>query len=229
MTPFTPASISDSLRRLPLFSGIPPHELEPLLPGVREFKARAHEILFQKGDSLRGIHMLVSGRARLFMTTAQGTEKLLAMVKPGQAFGEAVVFLDRPCPVSAQATEDSTFLIVAKDVLLAMMDRNPVFARQMLASISMRLHELMSDMETCTLMNSLQRVVSYLSHQLPESGDPACEIRLDTSKQMLASRLNLAPETFSRALHHLAEGGVIEVSGRTIRVLDTQRLKTFQA
>lgn len=228
MTPFTPESISDSLHRLPLFSGIPPQELEPLLPGVREFKVRAHEMLFQKGDNLRGIHVLVSGQVKLFMTTAQGTEKLFMMARPGQAFGEAVVFLDRPCPVSAEATQDSTLLIIAKDVLLTMMDRNPLFARKMLASISMRLHELMSDMETCTLMNSLQRVVSYLSHQLPDDQPCACEIRLDTSKQMLASRLNLAPETFSRALHHLAEGGVIEVSGRTIRVLDAQRLKTFQ-
>lgn len=228
MTPFTPESISDSLRRLPLFSGIPPDELQPLLPGVREFKVRAHEMLFQKGDNLRGIHMLVSGQVKLFMTTAQGTEKLIMTVKPGQAFGEAVVFLDRACPVSAEALQDSTFLIIAKDVLLTMMDRNPIFARKMLASISMRLHELMADMETCTLMNSLQRVVSYLSHQLPDNELSACEIRLDTSKQMLASRLNLAPETFSRALHHLAEGGVIEVSGRTIRVLDAHRLKTFQ-
>lgn len=228
MTPFTPESITDSLHRLPLFSGIPPGELQPLLPGVREFRVSAHEMLFQKGDSLRGIHVLVSGQVKLFMTTAQGTEKLIMMVKPGQAFGEAVVFLDRPCPVSAEATQDSTFLIVAKDVLLTMMDRNPIFARKMLASISMRLHELMSDMETCTLMNSLQRVVSYLSHQLPDNEPSACEIRLDTSKQMLASRLNLAPETFSRALHHLSEGGVIEVSGRTIRVLDAHRLKTFQ-
>jgi CRP-like cAMP-binding protein len=228
MTPYTPESIPDSLRRLPLFSGIPPEELTPLLPGVREFKVHAHEMLFQKGDNLRGIHVLVSGQAKLFMTTAQGTEKLIMMVKPGQSFGEAVVFLDRPCPVCAEATQDSTVLIVGKDVLLTMMDRNPVFARKMLASISMRLHELMADMETCTLMNSLQRVVSYLSHQMPEDEPQSCEIRLDTSKQMLASRLNLAPETFSRALHHLAEGGVIEVSGRTIRVLDTHRLKTFQ-
>lgn len=228
MTPVTSESISDSLHRLPLFSGIPVEELQPLLPSVREFKVSAHEMLFQKGDNLRGIHVLVSGQVKLFMTTAQGTEKLIMMVKSGQSFGEAVVFLDRPCPVSAEATQDSTFLIIAKDVLLTMMDRNPIFARKMLASISMRLHELMADMETCTLMNSLQRVVSYLSHQLPDNDPSACEIRLDTSKQMLASRLNLAPETFSRALHHLAEGGVIEVSGRTIRVLDAHRLKTFK-
>ena len=228
MTPFTPNTIRENLQRLPLFSGLNADEIALLLPGVREYKAAAHEMLFQKGDILRGIHMLLTGQAKLFLPTAQGTEKVIAMVNPGSAFGEAVVFLDKPVPVSAQATQNSELLIVHKDALLAVVDRNPLFARKMLASISMRLHELMADMETCTLMNSVQRVVCYLSHQTPEQNPAAYEVKLDSSKQTLASRLNLAPETFSRALHHLVTAGLIEVQGRTIRVKDALRLKQFQ-
>lgn len=228
MTPYTPDLIQENLHRLPLFSGLDEDELALLLPGVREYKAGAHEMLFQKGDMLRGIHMMVKGQAKLFLPTANGSEKVIAMVNAGNAFGEAVVFLDKPVPVSAQATQSSELLIVTKDSLLALVDRNPVFARKMLASISMRLHELMSDMETCTLMSSVQRVVCFLSHQTPEQTQAQYEVKLDTSKQTLASRLNLAPETFSRALHHLVTAGLIEVKGRTIRILDAQRLKLFQ-
>ena len=228
MTPFTPNPIRESLLRLPLFSGLNAEEITLLLPGVREYKVAAHEMLFQKGDTLRGIHMLVAGQAKLFLPTAHGAEKVISMVNPGNAFGEAVVFLDKPVPVSAQALQDSVLLIISKDALLAVLDRNPLFARKMLASISMRLHELMSDMETCTLMNSVQRVVCYLSHQTPDQNPPQYEVKLDTSKQTLASRLNLAPETFSRVLHHLVTAGLIEVQGRTIRVKDAQRLKHFE-
>jgi CRP-like cAMP-binding protein len=228
MTPYTPDLIQENLHRLPLFSGLDASELDQLLPGVREYKAGPHEMLFQKGDMLRGIHMMVKGQAKLFLPTANGSEKVIAMVNAGNAFGEAVVFLDKPVPVSAQATQSSTLLIVSKDSLLALVDRNPVFARKMLASISMRLHELMSDMETCTLMSSVQRVVCFLSHQTPEQTTAQYEVKLDTSKQTLASRLNLAPETFSRALHHLVTAGLIEVQGRTIRILDARRLKLFQ-
>lgn len=228
MTPFTPNAVQDNLRRMPLFNGLSPDELSLLMPGIREYKVRAHEMLFQKGDHLRGIHMMVTGQAKLFLPTAHGTEKVIATVNAGDAFGEAVVFLEKPCPVSAQAIQDSELLIVNRDALFALIDQTPLFARKMLASISMRLHELMNDMETCTLMNSVQRVVCYLSHQIPGEDPAQYDVRLDTSKQTLASRLNLAPETFSRALHHLVTAGLIEVQGRTIRVKDAQRLKQFK-
>lgn len=228
MTPFTPDAIREHLLRLPLFCGLSADELDLLLPGVREYKAHANEMLFHKGDHLRGIYIMVTGQAKLFLPSAQGAEKVIAMAGPGIAFGEAVVFLDKPVPISAQATQDSVLLIASKDALLAVLDRSPLFARKMLAGISMRLHQLMADMETCTLMSSVQRVVCYLSRQAPAQNPPQYEFRLDTSKQTLASQLSLAPETFSRALHHLVAAGLIEVEGRTIRVRDAQRLREFQ-
>ena len=228
MTPFTPDTIRENLLCLPLFSGLGNDDLTLLLSGTHEYKVSAHEILFQKGDHIRGIHLMLSGQAKLFLPTTQGGEKVIGMVTAGKSFGEAVVFNDEPCPVAAQATRDSVLMIVNKDALLAVLDHNPRFARKMLASISMRLHELMLDMETCTLMNSVQRVVCYLSQRTPEQNPPQYEVKLGTSKQMLASQLNLAPETFSRALHHLATAGLIEVQGRTIRIMDAQRLKHFK-
>ena len=229
MSPFMPDNIRENLLSLSLFSGLGDDDLTLLLPGVREYKVNAHEVLFQKGDHVRGIHIMMRGQAKLFLPTTHGTEKVIEVVVAGKSFGEAVVFNDMPCPVSAQATQDSVLLIVSKDALLAVLDLNPRFARKMLTSLSIRLHELMSDMETCTLMNSVQRVVCYLTHQTPEQNPPQYEFKLDTNKQTLASRLNLAPETFSRVLHHLVTAGLIEVQGRTIRIMDTQRLKHFQS
>ena len=228
MTPYTPDSIREVLSRLPLFCELSADEITTLLPGIREYRMRAQEILFNKGDKLDGIHVVVSGQVKLFMPTQQGTERVVGTMNAGATFAEAVVFLDIPCPVSAQATQDGVLLIASKNVLLEVLDCDSRFARKMLASLSMKLHQLMSDMETCTLMNSVQRVVCFLSNQMPEQNPAHYEVKLDTSKQTLASRLNLAPETFSRALHHLVTAGLIEVQGRTIRVMDVQRLKHFQ-
>ena len=221
-------SVREILTRLPLFRELSLEDVALLLPGIREYKVRAHEMLFNKGDSLDGIYAVVTGQVKLFLPTPQGTEKVIAMIGAGEAFGEAVVFLDKPCPVSAQATQDCLLLIIGKQALLSVLDRSPLFSRKMLAGISMRLHELVMDMETCTLMSSVQRVVCFLTQQAPVQSPPEYEVKLDTNKQTLASKLNLAPETFSRALHHLISAGLIEVRGRTILIKDIQRLKTFQ-
>jgi CRP-like cAMP-binding protein len=228
MTPYSLESTREVLARLPLFCELNAEEVATLMPGVREYRVRAHEVIFNKGDALDGIYVVVTGQVKLFLPTPQGTEKVVGTMNAGGSFAEAVVFLDIPSPVSAEALQDGVLLVAGKDALLTVLDRDPRFARKMLASLSMKLHQLMSDMETCTLMSSVQRVVCYLSHQTPEEGLPAYEVRLDTSKQTLASRLSLAPETFSRALHHLVKSGLIEVQGRTIRVKDAHRLRAYQ-
>lgn len=228
MTPYSLESTRDVMSRLPLFCELDPQQVATLLPGVREYRVRAHEMLFNKGDRIDGIYAVVTGQVKLFLPTAQGAEKVVGTMNPGASFAEAVVFLDIPAPVSAQATQDGVLLVACRDNLLAVLDRDPRFARKMMASLSMKLHQLMADIETCTLMSSVQRVVCYLSHQIPEAGTPEFDVRLETSKQTLASQLNLAPETFSRALHHLVKSGLIEVHGRTIHVKDAQRLKSFQ-
>lgn len=82
-------------------------------------------------------------------------------------------------------------------------------------------------METCTLRTSTQRVICFLTNLAPPGQPARYEIVLPASKQTIASQLNLAPETFSRVLGHLAGAGLIQVKGRTISVLDTARLRSF--
>jgi CRP-like cAMP-binding protein len=202
-------------------------EIGQLAACTREYRVHKQEFLFQKGDMPEGLHMVIMGQIKLALPSPQGGEKVVHMAGPGATFGEAVVFLDKPYPVNAQATQESLVLLVAKTGLFSALEGNPAFSRKMLASLSMRLHELIDDMETCTLRSSMQRVVCYLSHLAPDNTATNYSIQLDTSKQTVASQLNLAPETFSRVLGQLSEAGVIEVKGRAITVLDRKRMLAF--
>ncbi|MDS4042071.1 MAG: Crp/Fnr family transcriptional regulator, partial [Candidatus Competibacter sp.] len=148
-------------------------------------------------------------------------------VGPGQSFGEAVMFMERPCPVLAQALEDTRLLYIAKQGIFAAIDHDSAFARRMLAGLSMRLHGLIRDVEDYSLRSSTQRVIGFL---LQLAGTPAggpVEFELPASKHVIASRLNLTPETLSRVLHNLSESGQIAVKGRRIAVLDMARLRQF--
>lgn len=221
--------IREILARQPMFRNLNETELGVIAAGTREYRIRRNEVVFQKGDLVEGMHIVIMGQVKLSIPSAGGAEKVVHMAGPGHTFGEAVVFLDKPYPVSAIATQDSIVLLVQKSTLESALDESPILSRKMLASLSLRLHELIDDMETCTLRTSMQRVVCYLSQQVPESQGEDFTIQLANSKQTIASQLNLAPETFSRVLSQLSEAGLIQVSGRAITVTSRAKLLNFQA
>lgn len=221
--------IAQILSRQPLFRSLSEGELGLIAAGCREYRVRKNEVLFHKGDAPEGMHVVVMGQIKLALPTSNGSEKVVHMCGPGGTFGEAVAFLEKPYPVTAQAIQDSIVLLVSSRVLLEALDGNGGLARKMLASLSGRLHELLGDMEACTLRTSAQRVVCFLNQAAPPGEDASYEISLAASKQNIASQLNLAPETLSRVLGHLSEAGLIQVKGRAITVLDRRKLRDFAA
>lgn len=216
--------VAEILSRQPLFFGLSEAELQQIAQTTREYRVQKNEIIFQKGESPRGMHLVVMGQIKLAIPSPQGGEKVMHIVNPGQSFGEAVTFLDRPYPLSAQATQDSIVLLIDKQSLLDAIDENPKLARKMLASLSIRLHELMGDIENCALRTSVQKVAGYLAQECRNAEPGPCQVELGSSKQTLAARLNLAPETLSRVLGQLGKDGIIEVHGRKIEILDRARL-----
>ncbi|HYP68183.1 MAG TPA: Crp/Fnr family transcriptional regulator [Thiobacillaceae bacterium] len=217
-----------ALGRLPLFRVLSTEETQYLASQVREVRLGRGEILFNKGDTPHGFYVLVEGCVQLAFTSEQGTERVLEVIKPGESFGEALLFLDKPYPVSAQATQDCMLLDVPGHTILNLLEKDSQLARKMLAGISMRLHELIRKLEACSMRSSTQRVACMLQHRAPDKSLNQYEVELPAAKQTVASQLNLTPETFSRALHALSEAGLIEVSGRVIKVLDADGLRRVE-
>lgn len=217
----------DLLANLPLFRQLGPGDIALLARGCREVRPQRGEIIFQKGDPSNGFYVVAHGQIKLAFPSAHGAEKVVEIIGPGQSFGEAVMFLEKPYPVFAQALVDSLLLHISKAALFAAIERDSSFARKMLAGLSIRLHNLIHDVEAYCSLSATQRVVGYLLHN-ECAGSAALEIDLPASKQVIASRLNLTPETFSRILHHLTEAGLIQVEGRHISIPDVQALRRYE-
>ncbi|OGA44004.1 MAG: Crp/Fnr family transcriptional regulator [Betaproteobacteria bacterium RIFCSPLOWO2_12_FULL_62_13] len=205
-------------------------ELDRIATGTREVHAMRGEVLFRKGDPCDGFHLVVYGQIKLAFTSPSGVEKVVELMGPGQSFGEAVMFTERPYPVYSQALVDSMLLHIAKAVVFEEIERDPAFARKMIGGLSRRLHSLVSDLESYTLHSGMQRVIGYLLRGEPEKGNQGAplSVALPSSKTVIASRLNLTPEHFSRILHDLMEAGLIRVEGRSITILDLEQLRTFE-
>ena len=221
-----PVQTDSLLARISLFDGLSPDELERVAKGTREVRLTKYDMLFQRGDRCSGLYLVVFGQIKLAFTSVQGTDKVIEVMETGESFGESFMFLDRPYPYYAQALADSLLLHVGRAAIDHELDRDYLFMRKMLANMARQLHDVVGDVESYSLHNGERRVIGYLMQQLDPGQFEADDvtIELSTIKGVIASRINLTHEHFSRILHTLHERGLLTVKGRKVHISSVARL-----
>ena len=216
----------------PLFSGLSPDELSRITRSSDLKSYAKGAMIFSVGQACEAFHIVVSGQVKLFVVSPAGQEKVIEIISPGQSFAEALVFLDKPYILSAQALADTLLVNVSKRGVVSEIEQDPHFALHMLAGVSRRLHGLIQDVEAYSLRNGMQRLIGYLLRDVeldPASGKNTVTVSLPASKATIASRLSLTPEYFSRVLHELEAQQLIAIDRRDIRILDVQKLLGYGA
>ena len=214
------------LLALPLFKRLDGAALERIAAGVSEVSARSGTLIFQRGDCCLGIYVVMTGQVKLALQAAQGGEKVVELVGPGDTFGEIAIFLDRPYVLTAVTLADTRLAHISKATVLAEMERTPQFTRSMIASLSRRTRHLIEALEDCMLRSGTERVMGYLLNRVPaETLNGNVTVTLPTKKGVIASQLNLTHEHFSRILRELFTEVLIEVEGRKGRIASVSRLR----
>lgn len=212
--PLDPARLAD----VPVFAGV------DFAGAGDEIRSNAlvtlgrDEVLFRQGDESTGFYFVHAGRMRLMVTSRAGTATTVEIIGEGETFGEAVVFMERPYPVTAVALTDATLYFLSAAMVDTMLARDPRTARRLLANLSMRNHGLVADVAALTLESATSRVREYLLRQCPTPWpDDTVAVELLDTKRVVADRLSVTPESLSRALRRLADLGLIDVQGPVIR------------
>lgn len=218
---------ADFLATLPLLRDLDCDEIARIATHTVQIDAPRGSVLFRRSDPCTGFYVVIYGQVKLALQTPSGQEKIIELIDAGQSFGEAVMFLEKPYMVTAETLADSKLLHVARTAMFSEIDHDPRLARRMLASLSMRLHRLMRDLESYTLQSGMQRIVGYLLTLTDQTGTGSKQVELPAQKNIIASRLNLTHEHFSRMLHDLATAGLIDIDGRRIRITDLEKLRNF--
>ena len=215
---------------LPLFSDLNPPELERLALGCQLRRYTRGETIFRVGAPCEEFHVTVTGQVKLYAVSPGGQEKVIELVGPGGSFAEALMFTGQPYIINAQSLSDTLLLSVKKHAVVSEIERDARFAMRMLAGISRRLHGLVHDVQAYALHSGMQRIIGYLLRDVSTDdnvGGEAITVTLPVSKSVIASRLSLTPEYFSRVLHELEAAGLIEIDKRDIRILDVHRLGQY--
>ena len=222
--------IHQFIANLPLFKGYAKADLERIASGTKLVHAQRRTIIFRRGEACCGMHAVLFGQLKLTLHAIQGGQCVIDLVGPGQTLGEAALFLDKPYIATAESLTDTQLVHISKATVLAEADRHPKFARRLLVNLSERLHLHIKDLESYALYSATGRVVGFLLNDLPEcSGDVKPSLTLPAAKGVIASRLNLTHEHFSRILHELTTAGLIEMDGRSIKIQDVGGLRALMA
>ena len=124
-----------------LFRNLNAVELNALGQIAQELAFSPGQPIFKEGDPGDGVYMLKDGMVEISASVANNTERAIAQVHPGELFGEMAVLEVKPRSATARAAQNSAAYFIPRDELLAMVQRSPVLALELLREISQRLRE----------------------------------------------------------------------------------------
>lgn len=208
-----------------LFSQLTPEELRQVAEHGTIRELAAGETLFVQGEACHNFYMVQSGMIKVYRISPEGEERILELIRPPQTFAEAAMFMGGRYPVHAAALEPSRLFVFDSANFIAQMRANVELCFRLMAGMSRRMHSLVNEIDRLALHSGTQRLIHYLLEQLPQGTGTSPVIRLMVAKSVLASRLSIQPETFSRILARLRSEGLIEVHDETVLLKDVAALR----
>jgi len=211
-----------------LFGELDDEQLEHMRRGARYHELEPGEELFEHGSPANRFYFLRNGRLVLKRISADGDEKVIEIVRPGQTFAEAIMFMGQQTyPVTALAIDRSELLSFDNAAFKALLRESTETCFQLMADMSRRLRRWVNEVDSLTLQNATCRAVNFILFQIPEGATSPITVVLPAPKHIIASRLSIKPETFSRILRELADEGLLKVDGLTIGVADIKALTNY--
>lgn len=216
----------DHLRKTYLFATLDGAQLQQVMDMSQKITLSDGETLFEAGTSAEHFFLVLKGQVKLYRLSLDGNEKVIELTTPGHTFAEALMFMEQPSyPVSSMAVGEVELLSFENQAFLTLLRHSVDTCFRLMGDMTMRLHHLIKEIDDLSLQTATGRVAGFLCSKLMESGKANPAFNLNTPKGVLASRLSVKPETFSRILHNFIDEGLISVSGAHIEVLSQDRLQ----
>lgn len=190
-------------------------------------KTQKGKILFLHGDAANRFYLIRTGWVKLFRETLDGTQAVVDIISKDHIFGDTSIFENSQYPYSAEIVEGGEILSYPVAPLKSEIERNPAFAYDMLSAMARYRKQQDREIEHRSIQNAAQRIGCFLLRLTKQDETGNIIIHLPYDKMLVASRLGMQPETFSRALKKLKDETGIEIKGSTIHVGALDQLSSY--
>lgn len=218
------SSLREQLKTAPLFARLSASQLDDVAEKAVQLNLTEGESLFEQNDTATRFFLVLSGQIKLYRISADGNEKVIEIITRGQTFAEALMFLERPAyPVSASALTDASIISIDSLSFASMLRESVDTCFMLMGDMSQRLRGLIKEIDDLSLQSGTCRVASYLLKNVPPQ---QTSFNLNIPKGIMASRLSVKPETFSRIMRRLQESGILSVDRNRITIHDMKALES---
>jgi CRP/FNR family transcriptional regulator len=223
-TSVVPASSAILLRAIPYFADLDAAELTQVRARVVERHYQADQIVFFEEDDCAGLHLVVSGQARIYRVSLEGREQVLAVLDPGDSCNEVPAVDGGPNPASCTALEPTTFWVLSRADLDDLRREIPNLNDAIVASLATRCRQLVQRVYNLSFLSVTARVAQFLIEQ-SEPGRPLSRRRW--TQEEIAAEVGTVREMVGRALRNLSEDGLIRLERHRIHIVDHDGLRAL--
>ncbi len=219
---------TDVLRQTPLFSGLDDEATESLATSMSETHLDRSEVLFREGDSGDRLYVVTEGKMKLGRSSADGRENLLAVLGPGQMFGELSLFDPGPRSATATAVTDCGLASLGHTELQRWLVDRPDVARGLLFQLANRLrrtNEVVADLVFSDVPGRVAKALLDLSTRFGRQADDGIHVHHDLTQEELAQLVGASRETVNKALADFANRGWLRLEPRSVVLVDAERLR----
>jgi CRP-like cAMP-binding protein len=219
--------VDDVLRRTPLFATLDQDAAASLRASMNEIELARGELLFHEGDPGDSLYVVLRGKIKLGRTSGDGRENLVAVLGPGEMFGELSLFDPGPRSAGATALVDSTLLGLSSDELTPWLAGRPDVARALLRAIARRLrrtNDSMSDLVFSDVPGRVAKALLDLSARFGTPAEDGIHVAHDMTQEELAQLVGASRETVNKALADFAGRGWLRLEARAVVLTNVERL-----
>ena len=216
------------LLEAPMFAGMAESETAALAANMTPLMVKRGHILFNEGDHGDRLYVIASGKIKIGRTAVDGRENLLALLGPGEIFGELSLFSPGPRTATASCASDCVVYELSHKALVAWIGDHPTVATHLLTALADRLrrtNEALADLVFSDVPGRVAKALLDLSDRFGQPIDDGTRVAHDLTQEELAQLVGASRETVNKALADFASRGWIRREGRGVVIIDEERLE----
>ena len=219
--------MDEVLRRAGLFQGVDPEAVEALAGQFEIIDAPRGAVLFNEGDPGESLYIVISGKVKLGRRSSDGRENLVAVMGPSDQFGELSLFDPGPRTATATVVTDAKVAKLPKEALQAWVQDRPQIAMQLLRVVARRLRRtntMLADLIFVDVPGRVAKQLLQLAQRFGSVDGGQLRVTHDLTQEELAQLVGASRETVNKALADFASRGWLRLEGKSVVILDRERL-----